>query len=76
MSKPAMPKTIRGRKWLMLAIANVVLQIILSLILFSIAGSIGLVAVIFFQAFLITVASYYESQKEITVWPFNQLKEK
>ena len=45
-----MPKIHRGKKWLMLAIANVVLQIILSLILFSIAGSIGLVAVIFFQA--------------------------
>ena len=71
-----MPKIHRGRKWLMLAIANIVLQIILSLTLFSIAGSRGLAAVILFQAFLITVASYYESQKEITVWPFNQLKEK
>ena len=72
-----MPKTHRGKKWLMLAIANIVLQIILSLTLFSIAGSRGLAAVILFQAFLLTVASYYESrQKEITVWPFNQLKEK
>ena len=71
-----MPKIHRGGKWLMLAITNIVLQIILSLILFSLAGSRGLAAVILFQAFLITVASYYESQKEITVWPFNQLKEK
>ena len=76
MSKPAMPKTIRGRKWLMLAIANIMLQTILSLALFSMAGSRGLAAVIFLQAFWLTVASYYESQKEITVWPFNQLKEK
>lgn len=71
-----MPKIIRGRKWLALAIANSILQAILSLVLFSIAGSRGLAAVIFLQAFWLTVASYYESQKEITVWPISQLKEK
>ena len=60
----------RGRKWLMISIANLILQAILSAVMYLIFGMIGLAAVIFFQAFLILVAGYYQDPQ-----PTNQRKE-
>ena len=65
MKRLTLPKLARGRKWLMLAIANLVLQTITSTLLFSMAGTLGLVAVIFFQAFLILVWGYFQDPNEL-----------
>ena len=61
----------RGRKWLMLSIANLILQTLLSLVLYSMFGMIGLAAVIYFQAFLMLIAGYYYPDPQ----PANQRKE-
>ena len=51
--------TLPGRKWLLLSIANLILQTLLSLVLYSMFGMIGLAAVIFFQALFMLIAGYY-----------------
>jgi len=66
METPTLPKPTRGRKWLMISIANLILQTLLSLLMFSMFGMIGLAAVIFFQAFLILVAGYYYQDPQPT----------
>ena len=62
----------RGRKWLMISIANLILQTLLSLVLYSMFGMIGLAAVIYFQAFLMLIAGYYYQDPQ----PTSQPKEK
>ena len=49
----------RGRKWLMISIANLILQTITSLVMYSMFGMIGLAAVIYLQALFLLVAGYY-----------------
>jgi hypothetical protein len=59
MKAQTLPNQTRGRKWLMISIANLILQTLASLMLYSMFGMIGLAAVIYFQAFLILAAGYY-----------------
>ena len=61
----------RGRKWLMISIANLILQTITSLVMFAMFGMIGLAAVIYLQALFLLVAGYYYQDPQ----PTNQRKE-
>jgi hypothetical protein len=61
----------RGRKWLMISIANLILQTITSLVMYAMFGMIGLAAVIYLQALFLLVAGYYYQDPQ----PTNQRKE-
>jgi cellulose synthase/poly-beta-1,6-N-acetylglucosamine synthase-like glycosyltransferase len=66
MKAPTLPKPTRGRKWLLIAIANLILETLLSLALYSMFGMIGLAAVIFFQAFLLMTWAWVYDPQELT----------
>ena len=59
MKRLTLPKLARGRKWLMISIANLILQAILGAVMCALVGMIGLVIVIYFQALLMLIAGYY-----------------
>ena len=66
MNRLTLPKLARGRKWLMISIANLILQTITSLVMFAMFGMIGLAAVIYFQALLMLIAGYYYQDPQPT----------
>ena len=66
MKAPTLPKLARGRKFILISIANLILQTLLSLIMFWLFGVIGLAAVIFLQAFfLMAWAWHYEPNQPV-----------
>ena len=66
MNRLTLPKLARGRKWLMISIANLILQTLLSMVLYSMFGMIGLITVIYFQALLMLIAGYYYQDPQPT----------
>ena len=66
MKAPTLPNLARGRKWLLIAIANLILETLLSLALYSMFGMIGLAAVIFFQASLFMIWGWVYDPQELT----------
>jgi len=72
MKTPTLPKPTRGRKFLLIAIANLILQTLLSLFMFSAFGIVGLVAVIFFQAMLIMIWGWHYDPQELTNQPVRE----
>ena len=66
MKAPTLPNLARGRKWLLIAIANLILETLLSLALYSMFGMIGLAAVILLQAFLLVIWGWVYDPQELT----------
>lgn len=66
MTRLTLPKLARGRKWIMISIANLILQTLLSLALYSMFGMIGLITVIYFQALMMLIAGYYYQDPQPT----------
>jgi hypothetical protein len=66
MKAPTLPSLARGRKFLLIAIANLILETLLSLALYSMFGVIGLAAVILLQAFLLVIWGWVYDPQELT----------